>query len=249
MPPTLQAFDMSVTVTPPSGYLEPLPITLGPNWQPNDTRLVLVSGSGTSADASLEMKMHPDPPTGFSTAYALNQGIETHGVYYRLLSSGDTDNVSVAWAKPTGWQYFMFGLLTVRGVSPTVTPTAGWLHVSQTGGDTTAVAQSVTVPGPGTMVFFAGSVPSTLASGNSPTWAVSLGCPSGWKNLVATDKSGVNFFQYGTDPSLVVVSKTFTSSGSTGSVAFPTAQGQPAFMGLYVFLTSVTDVSTTLAPV
>ena len=32
-------FDMSVSVTPPTGYVQPLPITVGPNGQPNDLRL------------------------------------------------------------------------------------------------------------------------------------------------------------------------------------------------------------------
>jgi hypothetical protein len=70
--------------------------------------------------------------------------------------------------------------------------------------------------------------------------------PTGWTHLVATDKSGLTFYQYDTSPSLVVAGKAFTTSGSTGSVVFPTAQGAPAFAGLYVFLTPAADVSATI---
>ena len=244
MAPQLQFFDMNVSVTPPKGNLEPLPVPLGPNWQPNDLRILLVSGSGT---AGLEMQMNPDPPTGLTAAYVLNSGIETHGVYYRRLISGDADTVSVAWAKPQQWEHFMFSVITVRGVSPTVSPVAGWLHMNQTSGDTTVVAQSVAVPGSGIMIFFAGSVPTPWANSTAPTSGVSMGAPSGWTNLVATDKSGVSYYPYGTDPSLIVVAKRFSAAGSTGLVSFPSAQGVPAFSGLYVFLTSALDVSMTIA--
>lgn len=247
MPAQLQCFDMSVQVKPPDGYREPLPVTLGPNWQPNDLRLVFVTGSGVSGQATLEMIMNPDPPSRFTAAYALNPGVETHGVYYRRLVSGDADNVSVSWAKPTNWQHFMFALLTVRGVDPAATPSGGWLKLSQTEGDTAAVASSVVVPGAGTMVFMAGAVPSPWSDGG-PDWAVSMGVPTGWTNLVATDKSGVNFYQYGIDPSLIVVAKNFSAAGSTGSVSFPTSQGRPAFSGLYVFLTAAADVSAAINP-
>ena len=242
----LQFFDMSVQVTPPSGYLEPLPIPLGPNWQPGDVRLVLVSGSGASANAMLEMAMVSDPPTGFIQAYALNPGVETHGVYYQRLTPSSTDT-SVAWDKPTQWQHFMFALVTARGVSPTVNPTGGWLKLSQIGGDTTAVATSVAVPSAGTMVFMAGAVPSPWGSSVAPSWAVSFGAPTGWTNLVATDKSGATFYQYGTDPSLILVANQYSASGTTGSVSFSTSQGTPAFSGLYTFLTSAADVSATIS--
>lgn len=244
----LQFFDMSVQTKAPDGYREPLPITLGPNWQPNDLRLAFITASGQSGESSLEMVMNPDPPTGFAAAYSLNPGHETHGVYYRRLASGDADNVSVNWSKPTGWQHFMFALLTVRGVNPSSTPSGGWLKLNQTEGDTTAVASSVTVPGAGTMVFMAGAVQSPWSDGG-PDWSVSLGAPTGWTNLVATDKSGINFYQYSIDPSLIVVAKNFSAAGSTGSVSFPTSRGRPAFTGLYLFLTPAADLSVTLSPV
>jgi hypothetical protein len=246
MAESLQFFDMSVQVTPPTGYMEPLPITLGPNWQPNDVRLVFVSTSGISGGASLEMEMNPDPPTGFTAAYSLNPGFETHGVYYRRLQTGDSDSASVAWAKPTQWGHFMFGLVTVRGFSPTVNPTAGWLKLNQTAGDSTVVTTSVSVPSAGVMVLFAGSVPTPWGGSNIPSWAVSMGAPTGWTNLAATDKSGATFYPYGTDSSIVIVGKTFNGAGSTGVVSFPTSRGSPAFSGLYVFCTPAANVSATL---
>lgn len=240
----LQFFDMAVSVTPPSGHLEPLPITLGPNWQSNDIRLLFLSGSGASGQGAIEMAMNPDPPTGFTAAYAPSVTRETRGVYYRRLQAGDSD-ASVYWAKPSSWQYFMFATLTVRGASPTGGLTAGPIGVTYSTGDstgTTATAGSVAVPGNGSMVFFVGNVPAPEKA-TWPNWAVSMGVPSGWTNLVATDKSGDTFYEYGTDSSLVVVGKSFTGSGSTGAVAFPTAHGSPAFTGLYVFLSPAADVS------
>jgi hypothetical protein len=244
MPTQLQFFDMSVSVTAPVGYTQPLPIPLGPNRQPNDLRLAFISASGASGGAMLEMQMFPDPPTGFTAAYSFSPGHETHGAYYRRLTATDTDNVNVDWDRPTNWQHFMLATLTARGVSPTSTPTGGSLTLNQAQGDTAVTVSSVTVPGAGVMLFFVGSVPNPwVLSGVVPSWAVSLGVPTGWTNLVATDKSGLTFFQYGTDPSLIVAAKTFTSAGSTGSVAFPSAQGSPAFAGLYLFLTASSDVS------
>jgi hypothetical protein len=93
------------------------------------------------------------------------------------------------------------------------------------------------------MIFVAGNVPSPWVTSGITPWAVSLGVPTGWTNLVATDKSGLTFFQYGTDPSLIVVAKTFASAGSTGAVAFQSAQGAGAFAGLYLFLTASSDAS------
>lgn len=240
----IQFLDMSVSVTPPGGYREPLPVTLGPNWQPNDIRLVFVTGSGSDSgsDTALEMVMYPDPPTTFTAAYTRNVGHDTHGVYYRRLVSGDADT-SIAWVKPASWRHFMFGLLTVRGVSPSTTPAAGSLSFSQVEGATTVTVSSVTVPNAGTMVMFGGSVALPPGGSAWPAWPVSMGVPTGWTAMVATDKSGAHFYQYDTNPSIVVVGKSYSTSGSTGSVAFPTAQGAPAYTGLYAFLTPGADAS------
>lgn len=249
-----QFFDMSVSVSPPGGHLEPLPITLGPNWKPNDLRIVFVSASGSesSGSATIDVPLISDPPATFTAAYSLNPGNETHGVYFRRLVSGDNDQ-SVYWPKPAGWTHFMFGMMTVRGVDPGTNPTAGSLSVpggiTYTTADTTnsLSVSSVSVPRAGTMVFFLGSVvePEQVSW---PHWPVAIGIPSGWAPLVSTDKSGATYYQYDTNPSLVTVAKSFSSSGSTGSVVFPAGQGSPAFSGLYAFFTPAPDVSVTLSP-
>lgn len=238
---------MSVSITPPTGHLEPLPVLLGPNWQPNDIRLVFASASGASGSAdetNLMMSMNPDPPTDFTETYARNPGSETHGVYHRRLVSGDTDP-SVYWTKPTGWRHFMFAALTVRGVSPTTNPTGGVLTATHIGDAASASVSSVAVPAAGAMVFLLGNVP-TPAKSSWPNWAVATGVPVGWAPLVATERSGADFYQYDTGPSLVIVGKTFSGAGSTGPVVFPTAQGSPAFAGLYAFLTPAPDVAVTV---
>lgn len=258
MPATLQFFDMSVSVTPPNGHQEPLPITLGPNWQPNDYRLLFFSGSGAEQQSSgvtaTEMKMNADPPTAFTTAYALNVGKETHGVYYRQLQTGDLDQF-VTWAKPASWRHFITGFLTVRGVSPGSTVTAGSLSgwrsgangVSYTIADatTSATVSSVTVPGAGTMIFCIGNVAAPTQT-NWPNWPVAMGVPTGWTALAATANSGNTYFQYDTSPCANIVANTYGAAGSTGSVVFPAGLGAPAFAGLYCFLTPASDVSVTV---
>lgn len=236
----LSFFDMSVSASPPTGHKQPMPVTIGPNWQTNDVRLVFISASGSTGTGTLELAMNPDPPDGFTAAYARSQDVETHGVYYQRLASGAED-ASVAWGKPQGWTHFMYAAVTVRGVGPSGTITAGNLTLSQTGGDTAATTNSVTVPGAGAVLLFAGSVQSPGIS--AAKWAVSLGVPTGWTHLVATDKSGENFDEFDTSPAIVVVGKSFTASGTTGSVSFPTSQGGPAFAGLYVHLPAAPEVT------
>lgn len=232
--------DMSVNLSPPGGHLEPLPLTLGPNWVPNDLRVLFVTAAGADSDVTTTLPMTPDPPTGFTTPYSINPGHETYGAYYRRLLIGD-NATSVAFYRPKQWRYFMYTLLTARGVGPTFTPTAGRLVVSYTAGATTASVTSVTVPGAGVMVFMLGTVPD--AESGNPSWATSMGAPTGWTNLVATDKSGATFYAYETNPSLMVVAKTYTTSGTTGAVSVPVAVGQPAFAGMYMFLQASADVS------
>jgi hypothetical protein len=244
----LSFFDMSVSVTPPTGHREPLPITLGPNWQPNDIRLIFMSasGSGDSAETTIMMPMIPDPPATFTTAYSLNPGRETHGVYWRRLAAGDEDT-AVAFAKPQGWRHFMLATVTVRGASPTASVSAGSLAVTYLIDDatTSGTVSSAPVPGAGAMLLMLGSIPSPSKSA-WPKWAVSTGVPSGWSHLVATEKSGADFFQYDTSPSLMVVGKSFASSGSTGVVSFPASLGAPAFASMYAFITAAADVSVTV---
>lgn len=246
---------MSASVTPPNGHKEPLVLTLGPNWQPNDFRLLFLSASGAEQQSAgvtaTEMKMNPDPPSTFTTAYALNLGAETHGVYYRQLVAGDVDQF-VTWAKPANWRHYMVSFLTIRGVSPGSTITAGSLSgwrsggrgVTYTIGDSnfSATVSSVAVPGAGTMVFFIGNVAAPTQT-NWPNWPTSMGVPTGWSPLVATANSGDTFYEFDTNPCVDVVAKSYGAAGSTGSVVFPTGQGAPAFAGLYAFVTPAPDVS------
>lgn len=247
----MQFFDPSVSTTSQSGHLEPLPLTLGPNWQPNDIRIMFASASGVSGSSTIQMPMRPDPPTGFTAGYQLNPGVETHGVYYRRLVSGDSDTASTYWPKPQGWRHFMYGVITARGVDPSVSPTAGTLppsSITYTVADATNSVSvgSVAVPRAGTMVFFLGNIGAPWQT-KWPNWAVSVGVPDGWTHVAATDKSGNTYYQYGTDPSIVMVAKNFTAAGSTGTVVFPAAQGAPAFAGLYMFLPAPSAPSVTIS--
>jgi hypothetical protein len=250
VPATLQFFDMAVSVTPPGGHLEPLPLTLGPNWQPNDIRLFFLSLSGADSKNTRMMRTNPSPPTGFTSAFSQNPTSETHAVFWRRLVAGD-NSTGAAWAKPQNWRHFMFGSVTVRGATPTAAPTAGSLSdpgdVTYTVADSTTSASvaSVTVPSAGTMVFFLGDVAAPMVT-QWPAWAVSLGTPSGWTNLAATEKSGGDYYQYGTDPALMMFAKSYASAGSTGTVTVPAGQGSPAFSGLYCFLVPAPDVSVSI---
>lgn len=250
MPATLQFFDMSVSVTPPNGHLEPLPITLGPNWQPNDIRLIFLSASGADSKNTLMMSTSPSPPTGFTSAYSLNPSSETHAVFWRRLAAG-ANSTGVFWPKPEGWRHFMYGAVTVRGATPSAAPIAGSLSgpsgINYITADSTTSASvtSVTVPSAGTMVFVIGDIAAPQTA-PWPRWPVALGTPSGWTNLAATENSGGSFYQYDTNPALEMFARSYGSSGSTGTVSVPAGQGSPAFAGLYCFLAPAADVSVSI---
>jgi hypothetical protein len=246
MPAEIDFLDISVTVSPPQGHFEPFPLTLGATWQPNDVRMMLTSAAGiTTSGTSLDMPMSPDPPTGYSTPYTLDPHNQTHGVYYRRLVTGD-GATSVAWPKPPQWRYFMWATLTARGVDPATAPVAGKLTTSYHVKNATASVSSVTVPAAGTMLIFLGAFPDPGAKTTWPTWASALGVPSGWKHVGATDKSGINYYPYDNNPSLIVVGKSFSTSGTTGTIAVPVGSGSPAFFGMYCFLRPAPDVSVTV---
>lgn len=242
MPATIYFDDPSVVITPPGGHFEPLTLTLGPNKQQNDVRLVMVSGSGTSSDTTLMVPMSPDPPTGFTAAYVLDSGNETRGIYYRTIVNGDTDT-SVAFPKPPGWRDFMYGLLTARGVDPSVAPTAGALTTTHTVGATTVDVSSVSVPAAGVMVFVVWNTADP--EGGWPSWPTSMGTPTGWKPVMSTDKSGETYYQYDTNPAVIVIGKEYLSSGTTGTVSIPVGDGAPATAGMWFFLRKAPDSSST----
>ncbi len=184
--------------------------------------------------------MAPDPPTGFPAVYNLapSPGFSTQGVYCRRLVNGDS-GTSVAWPKPPGWNNYLFVTLTARGCDPGATPAAGQLPWSHAKGASTLVVGPATVPGAGTMVFLLNTVPDVDSGG----WPVSMGLPAGWAQLAATDKSGANFYAYGVDPSVMVIGKSYSSAGSTGTVTVPCGVGAPAFVGMYAFFQSAPDLS------
>jgi hypothetical protein len=249
MPASLAFFDMSASVTPPVGYLEPVTLTLGPNWQPNDIRLLMVSASAvppTGWDSSVgtfPVLITPNVPTGYTAAWNLNPGHETQAVFWRRLVAGD-NSTGLAWIKPPSWRHWQFTLLTVRGVSPTATITAGPLTVTSAEGSGTASVASVTVPSAGTMVYAVGTIPDPELGW--PNWAVSMGVSTGWTALTATDKSGLSYYPYDTNPALVAQGKAYATSGTTGVVSIPLALGASAFTGLYAFITPAPDVSITV---
>lgn len=243
MAASISFFDMEVSVTPPGGYQQPVPLTLGANWQPNDYRLFFISASEAASGGVTEaIQMVPDPPVGFTGAYVLSPDFETRGVYYRKLLTGDSDT-SIAWIKPLGWRDFALGTITARGIDPTIAPVAGDLTglMSHSVGSSTLSASSVTVPAAGTMLFCLWIVADP--EGNWPSWPVALGVPTGWTPLVATDKSGGTFYQYDTNSSMMVIGKSFSSAGSTGSVSIPVGLGGMAFAGMYAFVQPAPDVS------
>lgn len=246
-PATISFFDMEVSVTSPTGPFVPVPLTLGANWQPNDVRVLFVSAqatdSGQANDITVPLPMYPDPPTGFTAAYSLDPGFETQGVYYRYLQSGDEDQ-QLVFPLPPGWREYMFSTVTVRGVNPAVAPVAGVTSPTSITASGVINVASVSFTAPGTMVFMLGTVPDP--GGGWPSWATATGIPTGWTGLVATDKSGPTFYPYDTNPSLNLVGKAYSSSGSTGSVPFPCTSGAPCMVGMYAFFEPAPVVTVTV---
>lgn len=247
MPALPQFFDMAPLLQPPGGHAQPAPLTLGPNWQPNDTRLLFLSASGQhdKGATSSMMPMGEDPPTGFSSAYTMAPGQLTEGVYYKTIATGDVDS-SVRWPKPkSGWRHFVWATLTARGLDPTIAPVGGHLAVTHVAGSGVATVSSVTVPAAGYMIFCLGTVPDPGSGGVWPAWSVAMNVPTGWTHMVATEKSGITFDQWDTNPNIMVIGKAYASAGSTGSVVVPVGLGGPAFAGLYCFVRAAPDASST----
>lgn len=242
VPPTrLDFFDMAVTVTSPTGYFEPMPLTAGASAQPNDVRIFVISGSGAASENSTTLlPMTPTTPTGYTAAYSLNPAYETQGVFYRRLVGGD-DDTTVYWTKPPKWRHFMWSTFTVRGSSPTIAPAAGRVRATYIQGDTFVSIDPVTVPAAGTMVLVVGCVGDP--SGGWPSWPSAMGVPAGWSHLVATDKSGIDYYPYDASPSLLAFGKSFSAAGTTGTVNIPIWPSSPAFEALYFFVQPAADVS------
>lgn len=247
MPAQITYRDQQALTTPPDGYLQAFPFVMGPDWVNNDVRVLFVSGSEADSGGTAEaVTMTPDPPTGFTQAYALQPGFETRGVYTRRLVTGDPD-LSVAWFKPTSWLDFMWAPLTIRGVDPAVAPIAGDLTTLMTHFEENnfITVGSVTVPAAGEMLFCLWTVPDPESGW--PSWATALGVPTtgNWGHVSATDKSGNTYNPDNavTSPSILVIGKRFAAAGSTGSVSVPCGVGRHAFGGMWLFVRPAPDSS------
>lgn len=238
-------FDMAVSLTPPTAHQEPYPLLLG-NYKHNDMRLLLATASGIqdSGATATMMEMHDDPPAGFTAAYSWQPGFATEGVYYNRLAAGDVDG-SVTWAKPNSWRHFVWATLTARGLSRTVNPVGGRLRVRHLGGSGSAAVDSVTVPAAGIMIYCLATVPDPGSGGIWPSNSVSMGVPAGgdWRHLVATPKSGKDFFADDTGNHIMVIGREYTGAGSTGVATVPVGKGSPAFAGLWCFVRAAQDVT------
>lgn len=264
MPAQLQFFDMDASVTPPSAYQAPVTIGLGTNYQPNDIRFycnywmyMYTPDGGAHVNAGNNSVQPPgwttiNPRTLTQDPSSLQFETEGWGSasWLRLTaSSAPTSIVPSTVSFPSMMYQWATAEFTVRGVDPTSTPTLTGLAAL---GESVPTAASLTVPSAGTMVIWVSAAVFTpnpgVAGGSSGFLAVanSIGVPTGWTPLVATDNSGATFYQYDNNPSCMVIAKTFTTSGSTGSITFPTGPTSACnFQGIAIFLKAAPDVSIT----
>lgn len=240
MPAQLSFFDMSVSDQIPA-YSVPVPITLGPNWQPNDIRLFLQF----AWNGSTNFTVTPPGFTSYSPSSQTNLNLS-----YRRLVAGDTDTL-VQYTQTSFPNGFYYALMTVRGVSPSAAPvspsTPGVLMTlpaaSTTGGSTSSISgggsNAFAVP-VGAALLWSLNVPSATVTGC--TW----GAPAGWANLVATDGSGVNYTPFGAQSSSALFSKSFSSAGSTGTwaIQYGAEKGAQGYVW-FTTLTAAPDVSAT----
>jgi hypothetical protein len=219
MPAKISFFDMSILAIPSGPYI-PLPVTLGPNWQPNDLRIFLQIAGGANPPTGT---VTPPGFTAIATASAASGGgggitSQVANISYRRLIAGDTDTF-IQYAVPSSTSYSSLALVTARGASPSTNPTAAYVTdpsgaitlpgSSSTGGSVTVPSLSVPFVGVLLQLFF-----SYVAAGS----ACSLGGPTGWTNLVASDNSGATYSPWSGVASTTVVAKAFSSTGSTGSM-------------------------------
>lgn len=237
MPAQLQFFDMSVNNKQPATYV-PLPITTGPNFQPNDIRLFLqfCATTGGSTDFTVT-------PPGY-TAFATPSTATGLRMCYRRLVAGDTDTF-IQYTSGVTLQNFNTLLCTVRGVSPSAAPTnpspgGAILTIpanTSTGGSVSGTTFSVPV---GAGLVWVVNVASSATSGC--TWGV----PSGWTNLVATDGSGATYSPFGATSSEALFAKAFSSAGSTGAYSIQYGASVNALCEtFFIGLTAASDVSAT----
>lgn len=220
MPAQLQFFDMECTTSAPGSILSPFAVTLGPNWQPGDIRVFCQSYMDTYQTLS--------PNTyQFAPGFTYTSGsdntftaqIDKWGVGWRRLVAGDTDK-SVAYQYPGSMSAFTAVLFTVRGVDPATNPTISHLTVGATFTSSTAYpVPASTVPSAGTSVIAFWNFPMQLNVAYTATGAA-VATPAGWTALVSTPGSGSTYNGFGNSNALIAVAKSFSSSGSTGTVTF-----------------------------
>lgn len=274
MPATISVFDMEATATTPS-WLEPISVPLGPNWQPNDIRVFcnLTFGLYETTTAGVydagSVGLVPPGFTGFGPNSTTSRTWDGNAylvigygcIAWRRLIAGDTDTFvqpTIAdFPYPSSVQNYASALFTVRGVDPGSTPVMGGSVCNTTTNVNLPSFPSFSIPGAGTIIMWASSCaevqdPLNTAINYYDPSAFSMGTPSGWTNLVATPNSGATYFQYDTNSASLVVAKTFSSSGSSGTITYPTfnysagvENPAPSFQMCRIFLASAPDVSAT----
>lgn len=246
MPAQLSFFDMEASVTLPAGFFPPVPVTVGPNWQPGDIRVFCQNWyQPNSASGSITWY---NPP-GYTTVNTELNGNVVNGRFgasWRRLQPGDTDTF-ISYIRPDGFKYWNSAIFTVRGVDPNTAPS---IQTFQIAGPTasgaaqppsTIVVSSVAVPSAGTVVTWMACAGAPALPGGS-----GLGVPSGWTNLVATDGSGPTYNPYLIANASIAVAKSFSSSGSTGNISFAMSNSiQNTLFGTTIFFKAAPDVSIT----
>lgn len=226
------------------------------------------SGSGGSSfywnGSNNTSTQHPGPnnliePLGYSTLGNIlptdNYQALGYSISWRRLIPGDT-NTFVTYQLPEAMNVFSTMLLTVRGVDPAWDPGsaagADWGFLSFPNASNINIANSVSVPGPGTLICLCTSYPAPQVTTSNPPWVTaqytgfSISAPTGWTNLVATSSSGSTFYPYYANSSAIAVAKSYASATTTGSILFPAGpSANPAMDGIYVWLKPAPDVVAT----
>lgn len=153
MPAQIQFFDMEASASP-LGWLAPIPVTLGPNWQPNDIRvfcnlwflayqdyntdlyignqgIVPVGFTGIVPNTTFAGNVratYSDGPVPTTTPYTQpGYGV----ISWRRLIPGDVDTfiqpTEAQWLAPSAASCYATATFTIRGVNPTSTPSIGGL--------------------------------------------------------------------------------------------------------------------------
>lgn len=239
MPAQISFFDMSVITQVPAAYV-PIAVTLGPNWQPGDYRFFYQNVTITGA-STYPMVL----PPGYT--FAWNAGPVS--IAYRKLLAGDTDTF-IQYSVPSSLSVPGWALFTARGVAPGSAFTGNWIlngrppASSSTGGTLTGTqAPTFSVP-VGAGVIVAQSAPTS--GGTGATGGCTLGPPTGWMNLVASDGSGATYTPFGAQSSIMLCAKSFSSAGTTAPIGVQYGAENNALVFVSALgITAAPDVSAT----